>query len=141
MSWENIPLFQYLQPQEALPLREYAKELTFRSGNIIFRQGDRSAELYIVIKGKVRFEYEVPEGGHNVLSQATDGMLFGEVAFLLSIPRMATAIAEENTEIVVFEHDHLQELMNAHPSLASIFYRAIAMELARRLQEATPRIL
>ena len=140
-DFRGIPILNNFAGEELDQLLQYARQVDYKPGNIIFRQGDRSAELYFVVRGKVRFEYEVPEGGSNLLSSVTDGMLFGEVAFLQSLPRTATAIAEEVTALIVFEQEQLQKLIDKHPHMSSVFYRALALELAKRLRENVPRIL
>ena len=56
------------------------------------------------------------------------------VPFLDGEPRSATARAMEQCEIVVIGYDALRGLLDAQPSLAAKFYRALAQYLGSRLR-------
>lgn len=73
---------------------------TFSAGTILFREGDEGDTAYLVEKGSVEISSGVGED-RRVLGEITDGSMFGEMALISSLPRMATATAKVDTSCVV----------------------------------------
>ena len=72
----------------------------YKSGEVIFAQGETGTEAFIVESGRVEVSY----GARNaevVLALIQPGDLVGEMALLDSAPRMATARARGKTTCVV----------------------------------------
>lgn len=137
----QLPILRNFTVEDVSRLLEYAIERSYEPGQTIFTQGDPGRELYVIVSGKVRFEYENPNTGEEkVLAWAGFGMLFGEIGFLQPQPRTAAAIAEERTELLLFQRADVQKLIDLYPTLAATFYHAIALELSIRLRDSTPRI-
>lgn len=137
----QVPFLREFTVEELSQLLNYAEEQSHQPEEVVFRQGDHGRELYVVTGGKIRFEYVKPETGEmRILQYATYGALFGEVAFLHPQPRTASAVAEEQTSLLVFRKPDVQKLIDLYPTLAATFYHAMAIELANRLRITTPRI-
>lgn len=137
----KIPFLREFTVEELTRLLNYGSELICEPEQVIFRQHDHGRELYVITSGKVRFEYVKPETGElRILSYATYGNLFGEIAFLHPQPRTATAVADEPTSLLVFQKPDVQKLIDLYPTLAATFYHAVALELAYRLRNTIPRI-
>ena len=137
----EIPFLRDFAVEELTQLLHYASAATYKPDETIFRQGDQGRELYVVTSGKIRFEFKKPDSPEvKVLSSAGRGTIFGEMAFLESQPRTATAVAEEAAEVLIFKRADVQKLIDLYPSLAVTFYHSVALELANRLRNANPRI-
>jgi hypothetical protein len=96
----------------------YMRPLQCPAGTVLFRQGDRADDVYLLRRGRLRlleFDKLLPEGE-----------LFGEVAiFSERAVRTATAVCEQDCELFSVAGDKLLEL----------FYQdqRLAFQIARRL--------
>src|SRR5262245_14637345 len=68
----------------------------FRASEVIFNEGDRGDVAYLIREGRVSLMRKT-ENGLVPLATINKGMLFGEMALLDGAPRMATAVAAEDT--------------------------------------------
>jgi CRP-like cAMP-binding protein len=80
------------------------------AGKVVFRKGDVSHEMYIVLKGKVEIIDEI-EGKRKVLAELGPGEIFGEMAMFEKRERSAHALAKEATQILVLSEEVLEKLL------------------------------
>jgi CRP-like cAMP-binding protein/Zn-dependent protease len=101
---DALPAFEDL-PEDALSdLAGRVRLRTVRSGQAVFRQGDRATAFYVIRRGSVAVEEEDPDtGGATVLSTLVRGESFGELGLLGVAPRSTTVRAISETEL--FEVD------------------------------------
>lgn len=84
--------------------------LNVAAGEVLLRQGETDKHAFFVLKGRVVVERE-ESGRHRITRSAGPGEQFGEVSALGGTPRMATAIAQETTEVLQMPADALRKLM------------------------------
>ncbi len=129
---EKIIIKKLMDGGKNIPLRiisTYAND--YKKGSIIFREGDRATEMYSVLKGRVA----IRKGGAD-LGVVAEGHCFGEMSFLLSSPRMVTAVALDDTALVGISNENITMLINEEPEYVIELLR----EMARRLRETAPLI-
>ena len=94
-----------------------ANNVTFKTGEIIFREGAVPTALYIIRTGRVRISR-----GNAVLDELGANAFFGEMALIDQAPRCATATALEDTECVeVPASDFHKRVNNLDPVMHGIF--------------------
>lgn len=71
----------------------------FNDGDVIFREGDDSREMYVVISGEVVVAKKSAQG-EVVLAQLKKGDFVGEMSLLESLPRSASARAKGVTKLL-----------------------------------------
>lgn len=106
--------------------------ITFKAGEIIFNEGDHGDKMFYILKGTVAIEKQ-----GEVVAIIEEGKYFGEISFLLSMPRSAGARAMEYTELLMIDYKNIDMLTREMPDL---MYE-ILKEMARRLKETTQRAL
>ncbi len=99
--------------------------------SVIFNDGDQGDEMFSVLKGSVSIRK-----GEREIGVITPGKSFGGLSFLLGSQRVATAVALDDTELVVLNNDNINALMNEFPE----FVVEMLREMALRLRE-TNRIV
>lgn len=96
-----------------LPLADRVVELTKRAavsgagreerrlapGEVLFRQGDVGALVYVVESGSVALLRQRDNGSEEVVGEVKSGSYFGELAPLFGLPRSASAEATEPTTV------------------------------------------
>lgn len=96
-------------------------------GQLIFKEGKNEKCMYKVVHGKVGIykEYETPE--ELLLTELTDGRIFGEMGLIDYLPRSATAVAIEDTVLEVIEDEEFVEYLNHNPEEMFQILDAIAV--------------
>jgi CRP-like cAMP-binding protein len=98
----------------------------FRPGQVIFAEGEEGDAAYIVQRGVVEIAKEGPRGSR-VLGRIPTGGIFGEMALVDNMPRMAGAVAAEETVcVVVPKHLLEKKLAQADPFIAALVRVLIA---------------
>lgn len=91
---------------------------TFTKGEIIYRQGDLATTFCYLKKGKVSVFMTSIDGMEKTLNTASKGELLGEGAFFDKKPRVSSARAVTNCEVVMIDEQTLTNLFAKHPKLA-----------------------
>ena len=90
---------------------------TFSHGEIIFREGDSSSEMFVVRTGRVEISKSV--GGHALRLAILDrGSFFGEMSLLEGLPRSATAHAIGDVSLLVLRPGSLLLQIRRDPPFA-----------------------
>ncbi len=115
----------------------HCARVTFRAGEIVLRQGDRTQALFIVAKGDLEVVQEGGKHGAQRLALIPTGSVFGEQAFFDGAPRSASVRALADGEVLELTAAKFDVLAAHEPRLA----RAILFDLGRilslRLRETT----
>ncbi len=126
----NIPLFESLTPEDLKSLARRLENIEYPEGEVIFRQGDEGAALFIIEDGAVEISYG--DGKAKVLlAHLFAGQYFGELSVFDKAPRSATATTTRPSRLVRLDRDDLVDFVNKNPSAA---LRIIA-EMSERLRQ------
>jgi len=120
---------------EAAPYSEGGALRAFQPGEVIFRQGDPSAEAYMLEEGSVRLIKKV-RGADRSLSIVKPGDLFGESALVAGAPRSSTAVAITAGVSRAVSPSTLAALVRKDPAAGV----RMVEQLAARLYEAEDQI-
>mgnify|MGYP002633857727 CR=1 FL=1 len=91
---------------------------TFSGDDILFNKGDVGEAAYLVESGTI--EISITDGeDKNVLGLIEAGGLFGEMALISNLPRMATATATVETTCVIIHRNVLRTLIDNSDALMS----------------------
>ncbi len=71
------------------------------------------------------------------IATLSTGEIFGELAFLDGAPRVANAIANQATILLVIQRSTFNDLIQREPHLGMVVMRNIALELSARLRRTT----
>ncbi|CCQ73753.1 cyclic nucleotide-binding domain-containing protein [Magnetospira sp. QH-2] len=112
---------------------------TFAPGEVLFKQGDDGEIAYLVEKGAI--EISVNEGADKqVLGQIDPGGLFGEMALISSMPRMATATATVEATCVVIPRMVLSVLIGGADPLMSALLLNLIGHIRSLNEKLTPEL-
>jgi signal transduction histidine kinase len=131
VSIEDNKLFAGLAAGELELLRAAAREMSFASDQLIFKEGDAGDGIYFVKDGLVQISAGVGYGDIKVLTRIRQGELFGEMAVLDNQPRSANATAEGATTVYFINRAEWEQLLERAPRLAA----ALVREISRRVRE------
>jgi CRP/FNR family transcriptional regulator, cyclic AMP receptor protein len=132
VTMRQIPLFALLDDQELAVLANDLDEKRYLAGQIIISAGEKGDAMYIVQSGRVELYLQDTADERVGLGFVEPGDIFGELGLLDNEPRSASAVALENSTILIVDRHDLQMLITAHP-LAALDMMAM---LGRRIRDA-----
>lgn len=104
----------------------------YQKSEIIFSESDPGKDMYIIYKGKVGLYTGDVLRHRKLLAFVEAGDFFGEMALVDDNPRSATAIAEEDTQLLVLDKHKFTYLLRHQPDFALV----VMGKLCRQLREA-----
>jgi YihY family inner membrane protein len=123
---ETVFLKKLMEGEKNVPLRIISKYVRYyEKGSVIFREGEQGTEMYSVLKGRVSIVK-----GESELASIPEGKYFGEMSYLLSAPRIVTARAQDDVELVAISNENINKLMTEYPE----FVFEMLREMAERLR-------
>jgi CRP/FNR family cyclic AMP-dependent transcriptional regulator len=93
----------------------------YRSGDLIYAQGDSCDAVFYVKKGGVKLEVLSHAGKEAIVAMLEPGDFFGEGALAGQPVRMATAVAIGATTILVIEKQQMSRLLHEQHELSDRF--------------------
>jgi CRP-like cAMP-binding protein len=101
--------------------------LSFIADEVIFREGHKGDELYIIKSGTVEIH-----GGQRVLAILEEGDFFGEMALIDPAPRSASAIARSDVQLIPISEKRFIELVTETPAFALDLLRILVRRMRAR---------
>lgn len=109
----------------------------YDKGATIYRQGELGFTFYFLLSGRVQVSIFQRDGAEFILEVMGRWSMFGESPAIDGYPRIATAIAVEDSELLEFDIRVIEGAIPSHPELALSLMRVIALKqriLASRIQ-------
>lgn len=103
--------------------------LSVNSGQVIFREGDESDAIFLVLNGRLRLVEDRKEGGVNLRAEFGQGESVGELEVLTESVRPGTLHAIRDTELVKFPRTLFNSLAQEHPSITIKISKMIASKM------------
>jgi CRP/FNR family transcriptional regulator, cyclic AMP receptor protein len=107
----------------------------FRAGDVLFREGERGEDMYVIQSGLVQIVKRVGEE-ERALATLGRGEFLGEMAILNGKPRTATAMVLEDAKCLVIDALTLEQMIANNAEIAL----RLVKKLARRLDSADEMI-
>ncbi|MEJ2101567.1 MAG: efflux RND transporter permease subunit [Desulfobacterales bacterium] len=143
---EGIPLFKGLSRTQVHYIMMAGSLKKIETGEALFHKGDFSDSMYAIISGAVNILDSVSdrETGRNIgnpvlINVLRTGDVLGEMGFLRSVPRSATVIANEPTELLQINWKMMKRLQWLYPPTAQHFYFNLMSLICDRLDRLTQR--
>jgi CRP-like cAMP-binding protein len=114
-------------------MQPYTK--TFKTGAHLFHEDDRSRELYIIQSGRVRVFRRVGQRDID-LAVLTQGAVLGEMALIDGKPRSASAIACEDTAVIIIDADSFAKRLSGVPS----WYMSMVRTTSEKIRKVNSRL-
>jgi len=127
----SIPMFEGLDQEDLDHLAHTLVERPFKGGQMIFHQGDRGSEMYIVAQGHVNIHLPGENSRRVSLKDISVGEYFGELALFDEKPRSASALATTDALLFELSRETLRGYLERRPGAAM----AILRTMAERLRE------
>lgn len=125
-SWEQVRCFA-----------GYFRLYRMGTGRTLFREGDHDAFLTIILSGTLEIhKHDLAEQDRRVASVGK-GKMVGEMSLLDGGARSASAVAAEESSLLVLTKDAYDQLAADKPTMALDLTLAIASAIAQLLRQTT----
>ncbi|MBE1502272.1 CRP-like cAMP-binding protein [Amycolatopsis lexingtonensis] len=119
-----------LTPADQRALAEAATRRSYRHGDTLCREGDRSNVVLVLLAGHARILYGTPDGREVIAAVRGAGDVIGELAAIDKLPRSATVEALEDLEILEVPGDRFATLCRTRSRMSW----ALLLVLSTRLR-------
>ncbi len=114
-------------------LMAYVERVALPEGTVLIHQDARPDDVFVLASGRLRVELVTPEGRRMRLRTVLPGVVVGEIAMYLGVPRTADVVAEVPSEVLRLSGSAIERMEAAEPELAAALHRWLATTLAVRL--------
>jgi response regulator RpfG family c-di-GMP phosphodiesterase len=123
-----------LPPEALSELAQRAHRRQFRSGEIVFNEGDHGNSLFVVRRGTLKVVRPTYDD-RLVLARLEPGQAFGELAVLNASPRTASVIAIEDCETIEIAKDDIDGVLDKYAMATRRMLGALARSLTLAKEE------
>ncbi len=138
---ERMSMFEDFKREETTLLAAYLVGQRVDQGAVIFREGERTAHMCLLLEGRL----EVLKGGQDgQLKKITDvspGKLIGEISVIDGQPYSATVVASAPSVLVLMSRENLMRICEERPRIGNKLLFKIANMLSQRLRQTTGKLI
>ncbi len=132
---QQVEIFRYLTYREVVKVHNLTELRSVPRSQVIVREGEEGHEFYIILKGKVRLQKN-----DTTIAVLKDRDHFGEMALVDKSPRSASAVAMEDTKLIVMRRRDFYELIKREHALAVKLLWNFVRVLTARLRSTTSEL-
>ncbi len=111
-----------LPVEEIRELAAVARRHHFAKGEFVARQGEQGESCFVMASGKIKGEIIYTEKGKEYKTEfmVEPGGIFGEMSLFTGMPRTATGIVMEESELLEIKVEDFAKILERHPQLADV---------------------
>lgn len=136
----KIAIFGGLSDKQLYTIFRLLQKVSYKAGEFIFKQGDSPNHIYIIWSGEVKIVADVEETPLEIITFGI-GDCFGETAVIGIQAHSASALAVEDTELIVLSRPALLSIFDSDKELFGMLILNIAREACRRLHRTDEILL
>jgi signal transduction histidine kinase len=122
----NVYFFDGLTDDEILIIGNVCHKQTLNTGEIICKEGSEANRFFIILSGAVEVWKDYYQKEPDMLAVHGPGHLFGEMALVDALPRSATVIAREKTDLLYIYRDDFQRIITENSSIALSIMKSVS---------------
>mgnify|MGYP005848129099 CR=1 FL=1 len=133
---KQVPLLSGIAEAKLKLLAFTSERLTYRKGDILFRQGEDGDAAYVILQGRASVLVESPSGEIKV-ADLSENSVVGEIAIICDVARTATVRAETQLEVLRITKENFSRLLSDFPEMTLEILRVLAQRLSQTTAELT----
>ena len=138
---QSMEFTQDLEPKQLEKLASIATYVTFSEGATMFREGDDSELVYLILEGEVSLLTQVPGHGQVTILTLGPGQLLGWSSLFPPQKKTAGAQTNTSTKAIAINANQLQELCTADRDIGFEVMSRVAQVISSRLSAARELLL
>jgi CRP-like cAMP-binding protein len=143
---KNCSLLKELTADEITHLFDITEVRLFSKSETLFKEGDKSKSIYVVLKGFLGVRKRIVEKKDNnkslipVIAEIGPGETIGEFAFFDDNPRSAEVFAMVDSQALVIAHDVFCRFTDEFPKAAQKITRNLVKILIARMRKTNKKL-
>ena len=133
--FRQVPLFSGLEDEDLESLISVATRRKYPKEGVIFFEHDLGDALFMILSGRVKVTILSDDGREIILAMLSDSDFFGEMSLLDNEPRSATAIALQETEMVVLHQRDFLSIVEKRPRVLINLLSVLSSRLRKANQQ------
>ncbi|MFC2164371.1 Crp/Fnr family transcriptional regulator [Acidobacteriota bacterium] len=128
---QDIDIFEFTATEDLSHIAAITEEVEYEADSVIFQEEEISDSMYVVVEGKVKLTRDDQD-----VMTAENKDVFGTWALFDDEPRIVTATALENTQLLRIDKDEFVDLLADHVAIT----QSVLKTMAKRLRNLMRRI-
>jgi CRP-like cAMP-binding protein len=138
---ERMAMFEDFKRDETTLLAGYLVGQRVDQGAVIFREGERTAHMCLLLEGRLEVLKGAQGGQAKKITDVTPGKLIGEMSVIDGQPYSATVVASEPSVLVLLSRENLLRICEERPRIGNRLLIKIANMLSQRLRQTTGKLI
>ena len=133
-----------LQDIDKAGLNKIAKitnQVSIKKGDSLFKEKDDTKGLWLILSGKIEISRVTADGWRQTLVVLSPGHFFGELSILENRKHVASAVALEDTELLLLPKEDFDKMMEEDCALALHIVKRIAIVMSKNLRRMNDKFL
>jgi CRP-like cAMP-binding protein len=106
---------------------------TYNEGDVVFEEGSRGRQMFVVYSGRVRISKKDQVGYEIILATLGPGEILGEMALIDNEPRSATVTAlDDDTKLINLDRARFMYLLRHEPEFALIVMEILCQRIREK---------
>lgn len=136
-----LPIFKSFKPHQLLLIKPFMEFCSFPANMVIFHQGDRADNFFILTAGEIALHFKPYDGPPLEITKIASGDVFGWSAALGRKKYSAAAIATSDSKVIRMQASNLQKICAIDPDTAVLFLDCLVGVISVKLQDSHQEIL
>jgi thioredoxin reductase (NADPH) len=134
-------IFPALAPEEMERLNRFGAVRTYEAGEHLFRAGEVSPGMFVMLAGAVRISRRDAHGHEETIVEQGPGQFLAELAQLSGKPALVDGVALSAVEALVIAPERLRALLIAEAELGEKIMRALILRRVALIEEGAGPII
>ena len=134
-------LLQDIDHEGLTKIAKIAQEVTVKKGEPLFKEKDDTQGLWLIQSGKIEISRVTADGWRQTLVVLPAGHFFGELSILENRKHVASAVALEDTSLILIPRKDFERMMEEDCALAFAIVKRIAIAMSKNLRRMNDKFL
>jgi len=117
------------------------KQISVKKGEQLFKEKDDTKGLWLIQSGKIEISRVTADGWRQTLVVLPAGHFFGELSILENRKHVASAVALDDTELLLIPKEDFDKMMEEDCALALAIVKKIAIAMSKNLRRMNDKFL
>ena len=137
----QLRCFNFLEAADLPELSGYFTCATAGAGETLWREGDPGEFEAFIVEGKVEVTKQTEFPGRQVVVGIySPGAIIGELCIMEPRPRAVTAVAMEESSLLLLSRERFEQLLVANPVLGVKLLKGMLLAASIRLRKSFERL-
>jgi CRP/FNR family transcriptional regulator len=134
-------LLEDLDSEGLNKISKIIKKYSLKKGEQLFKEKDETKGLWLIHSGKIEISRVTADGWRQTLAVLTPGHFFGELSIIENRRHVASAVAIEETELLLLPKEDFERLFQEDMPLACNIIKRIAIVMSKNLRRMNDKFL